>query len=250
MSRQKLIVANWKMFKTPHQAKQFFEEFLPLVAGHNRDGIVVCPAFPALPASVAAVAGSPVHIGAQDLFWHDEGAWTGEVCAEMLVAVGCTHVIVGHSERRQHFHETDAIVNKKLLAALAAGLKPIVCLGESLEEREADSTDYVLKRQYLDSFRDVRAEQMAHITIAYEPVWAIGSGRTATPGLAAQAHRVVRGEVDRSFGDAVAESVRILYGGSVKPDNAHALMSEQEIDGALVGGASLDPQSFAAIVKW
>jgi triosephosphate isomerase len=168
----------------------------------------------------------------------------------MLTGVGCTHVIIGHSERRQHFHETNAIVNKKLKTALDSGLHAIVCIGEVLEERECGSTDWVLKRQYLEGFEGIEAAQMASITIAYEPCWAIGTGRTATPEMAAGAHRIVRSEIEKSFGEEVAQNFRILYGGSVKPDNATSLMSEDQIDGALVGGASLDPQSFAAIVKW
>ncbi len=250
MPRKKIIAANWKMYKTPAEAKSYLDTFLPLVKGHERDEIVVCPPFPLIPLCVNAARDTQVKIGAQDLFWHREGPWTGEVSAEMLTGVGATHVLIGHSERREHFHETSAMVNKKLKAALHSALKPIVCIGEVLEERESGSTDWVLKRQYLECFDGIHASQMADIAIAYEPCWAIGTGRTATPQIAADAHRVVRHQVEKAFGKEIANDFRILYGGSVKPENAHALMSEDQIDGALVGGASLDPQSFAAIVKW
>jgi triosephosphate isomerase (TIM) len=250
MPRKKIIAANWKMYKTPRQAKEFFQTFLPLVQGHDRDEIVICTPFPLLPLCIEQTKGTAVHIGAQNLFWEREGAWTGEVSAEMLIEVGCTHVLIGHSERRQYFHETNETVNKKLKAALAAGLKPIVCIGETLDEREAGSTDWILKRQYLEGFEGIDATQMANIAIAYEPVWAIGTGRTATPEIANAAHRVIRKEIEKSYGEEISNGFRILYGGSVKPDNCCALMSESDIDGALVGGASLDPKSFAAIVKW
>jgi triosephosphate isomerase len=184
------------------------------------------------------------------MFWEKEGAYTGAISAAMLRAAGCSHVILGHSERRQHFGETDDTVNRKLRAALVAGLKPIVCVGEVLEEREAGVTDDVLRRQCGVAFREISGGGAHPIVVAYEPVWAIGTGKTATPELAAEAHRVIRAEAANSFGDDVAAKMRILYGGSVKPDNAKALMSQPEIDGALVGGASLDPRSFAAIVKW
>ncbi|GAC1663537.1 MAG: triose-phosphate isomerase [Acidobacteriaceae bacterium] len=250
MPRPKLIAANWKMYKNCSQARQFIHEFLPLIRPHEKDEIVLCVPFPLLETCANAVRSSPVSIGAQDLFWHKEGAWTGEVSADMLVEVGTRYVIVGHSERRQHFNETNAIVNLKLKAALAAGLHPIVCVGEVLEEREAGSTDWVLKRQYLECFEGIEALPMANCSIAYEPVWAIGTGRTATPEIAADAHRLIRHEVEKQFGESVAQAFRIVYGGSVKPENAHALMSVPEIDGALVGGASLDPKSLAQIVNW
>jgi triosephosphate isomerase len=250
MPRKKLIAANWKMYKTPEQAQAFFRDFLPMVAGHTRDEIAVCPPFVDLPAAVAAAQGSNVAIGTQDVFWEKEGAFTGQISAGMLTAVGCTHVIIGHSERRQFFGETDDTVNRKLKVALAAGLVPIVCVGELLQEREAGLTEEVLRRQTVNAFRGISGVEAAPITIAYEPVWAIGTGKTATPQMAADAHRLIRAEAAKAFGDTAAEDLRILYGGSVKPDNAGALMSQLEIDGALVGGASLDPKSFTAIVKW
>ncbi len=250
MPRKKLIAANWKMYKTPDQAREFFREFLSAVADHTRDEIVVCPPFIDLPAAVEAAKGSKVAIGAQDLHWKDEGAFTGEVSPGMLLATGCTHVIIGHSERRQYFAETDDTVNLKLKAALEAGLTPIVCVGEVLEEREAGLTEDVLRRQCLRAFHAISAKKAAKLVIAYEPVWAIGTGKTATPEMAAEAHLLIRGEAAKAFGQGLADNLRILYGGSVKPENVKALMAEEEIDGALVGGASLDPQSFAAIVKY
>jgi triosephosphate isomerase (TIM) len=248
--RKKVIAANWKMYKTPTQAHEFLEAFLPLVKGHDRDEIVVCPTYLALDVAVNAAKGTNVAIGAQNVNWQQEGAYTGEICSSMLVAVGVTHVIIGHSERRQYFGETDDTVNLKLKAALEAGLKPIVCVGEVIEEREAGLTDDVLRRQCLRAFNKVSAKKAASMVVAYEPVWAIGTGKTATPELAAEAHAVIRREATEIFGEEFAAQLRILYGGSVKPENASALMAQEEIDGALVGGASLDPKSFAAIVKY
>lgn len=248
--RKKVIAANWKMYKTPDQATAFFHDFLPLVAGHDRDEIVVCPPYIDLPTSVDATKGSQIAIGAQDLHWEKEGAYTGEVCPAMLLAIAVTHVIIGHSERRQYFGETDDIVNLKLKAALEAGLTPICCVGEVLEEREAGLTEDVLRRQCLRAFHAISNKKAAKLIVAYEPVWAIGTGKTATPQMAADAHALIRAEAAKAFGQEHADRLRILYGGSVKPENAKALMSEEEIDGALVGGASLDPKSFAAIVKY
>jgi triosephosphate isomerase (TIM) len=250
MPRKKLIAANWKMYKTPEQTLAFFQEFLPLVADHSRDEIVVCPPFVDLHNAVAGAAGSNVFVGAQNMHWEKEGAFTGEISAPMLNAVGVTHVILGHSERRQYFNETDDTVNRKLELALESGLTPIVCVGEVLEEREAGLTEDVLRRQCMRAFNGISAKKAAKMTIAYEPVWAIGTGLTAMPETAADAHSVIRHEAAKAFGDNFAEAVRILYGGSVKPDNATALMSEEEIDGALVGGASLDPLNFTKIVKY
>jgi triosephosphate isomerase len=248
--RKKLIAANWKMFKTPAQARAFVTDFLHLVAGHDRDEIVLCPPYVDLQATIEATKGTNLAVGAQNLHWEKEGAFTGEVSTGMLLAIGCTHVVIGHSERRQYFAETDDTVNRKLETALEAGLTPICCVGEVLEEREADLTDDVLRRQCARAFSGISAKKAAKLVIAYEPVWAIGTGKTATPQIAADAHSVIRGEAAKAFGEAFADRLRILYGGSVKPDNAKALMSEEEIDGALVGGASLDPKSFAAIVKY
>jgi triosephosphate isomerase len=250
MARKKLIAANWKMYKTSSQAQEFLRAFLPAVDGHTRDEIVICPPFTAIAATVEASAGSGIGVGGQDVYWEKEGAFTGEVSAGMLAAAGCSHVVIGHSERRQYFGETDDTVNRKLKAALEAGLTPIMCIGEVLQEREAGLTEDVLRRQCERGLRALSGQKAAKLVIAYEPVWAIGTGKTATPQIASDAHRVIRAEVGRTLGAEVASAMRILYGGSVKPENAHALMSEEEIDGALVGGASLDPKSFAAIVKW
>src|SRR6266567_7576438 len=250
MARKKLIAANWKMYKNPAQTEEFFRAFLPLVFEHNRDEIVVCPPYVDLQAALESAKGSQIAVGSQDVYWKDEGAFTGEISPAMLVAVGCTHVIIGHSERRQYFGETDDTVNLKLKAALERDLTPIVCVGEVLEEREANLTEDVLRRQCLRAFHAISAKKAARLVIAYEPVWAIGTGKTATPQMASEAHVLIRGEAAKAFGDDFAEKLRILYGGSVKPENAKALMSESEIDGALVGGASLDAKSFAAIVKY
>ncbi|HKN32193.1 MAG TPA: triose-phosphate isomerase [Terriglobales bacterium] len=248
--RKNLIAANWKMYKTPDQTCAFFREFLPMVAGHDRDEVAVFPPFIDLPAAAEAAKGSNVSVGGQDLYWEKEGAFTGEISPAMLLSLGCTHVIIGHSERRQYFGETDDTVNLKLKAALEAGLTPIVCVGEVLEEREAGLTDDVLRRQCVRAFHKLSGKKASKLVIAYEPVWAIGTGKTATPQIAAEAHALIRGEVAKALGDSLATNVRILYGGSVKPENAKALMAEEEIDGALVGGASLDPKSFTAIVKY
>ncbi len=250
MARKKLIAANWKMYKTPDETRAFLRDFLPLVAGHDRDEIVVCPSYVDLAAGVEAAKGSNVAVGAQNVHWKSEGAFTGEISAPMLLSVGVTHVIIGHSERRQYFGETDDTVNLRLKAALESGLTPICCVGEVLEEREAGLTDDVLRRQCVRAFHAISAKKAAKLVIAYEPVWAIGTGKTATPELAADAHAVIRREAKEAFGEEFAARLRILYGGSVKPENAAALMAQEEIDGALVGGASLDPKSFAAIVEY
>jgi triosephosphate isomerase len=220
------------------------------VAGHTRDEIVVCPPYIDLADAMEAAKGSNVAIGGQNVHWKEEGAFTGEISAAMLLALGVKHVIVGHSERRQYFGETDDTVNLRLKAALEAGLTPICCVGEVLEEREAGLTDDVLRRQCVRAFHAVSAKKAAKLVVAYEPVWAIGTGKTATPEIAAEAHAVIRREVTEIFGDEFAGKLRILYGGSVKPENAATLMAQEEIDGALVGGASLDAKSFAAIVKY
>jgi triosephosphate isomerase len=248
--RRKLIAANWKMYKTPDETEAFFDAFLPKVVDHDRDDIVVCAPFVDLQAAVNAAAGSNVAVGAQNVHWAKEGAFTGEVSAPMLAAIKVTHVIIGHSERREYFNETDDTVNRKLETALEYGLTPIVCVGEVLEEREAGLTEDVLRRQCVRAFSGISAGKAARLVVAYEPCWAIGTGKTATPQMAADAHSVIRYEAAKAFGEEFADNMRILYGGSVKPDNATALMSESEIDGALVGGASLDVDCFTRIVKY
>jgi len=250
MSRKKIIAANWKMYKTPEQSRQFMDEFLPLVAGHTRDQIVICPPYVDIAAVSEKLNGSNIDVGAQNLYWEVEGAYTGEICAEMLMGAGCKWVIIGHSERRQYFGETDDTVNRRLKVALGAGLAPIVCVGEVKEEREAGVTEDVLRRQCARAFHGISARKAAKMAIAYEPVWAIGTGLTATPEIASEAHRLIRQEATNSFGEEFASQLCILYGGSVKPENAHALLSQAEIDGALVGGASLKADSFSKIVHW
>jgi triosephosphate isomerase (TIM) len=248
--RNKMMAANWKMYKTPDETRAYFHAFLPLVAGHDRDEIVVCPPYTDVDAAIASTKNSNVAIGVQNVHWKADGAYTGEISAPMLLSLGITHVIVGHSERRQYFGETDDTVNLRLKTALESGLTPICCVGEVLEEREAGATDDVLWRQCVRAFHSISAKKAAKLVVAYEPVWAIGTGKTATPELAAEAHAVIRSEAAEVFGEEFANQLRILYGGSVKPENASALMAQEEIDGALVGGASLDPKSFAAIVKY
>jgi triosephosphate isomerase (TIM) len=249
MPRRRLIAANWKMYKTPAHAEEFLHVCLPALKAHTANEIVICPPFTSLAAVSAIVRGSHIGVGGQNMHWEKEGAFTGEISASMLLAAGCTHVILGHSERRQYFCETDDTVNLKLKTALESALTPIVCVGEVLEEREAGLTEDVLRRQCVRAFNKISAKKAGPLVIAYEPVWAIGTGKTATPQLAADAHRIIRAEAAKAFGDEFAEHMRILYGGSVKPDNAKALMAEEEIDGALVGGASLNPETFAAIVQ-
>jgi triosephosphate isomerase len=250
MPRKALIAANWKMYKTPAEAKAFVDAFLPLVKGHDRDEIALFPSPVLLPTVIEAAKDSNVSVGAQNLHFAEEGAYTGETSIGQLIAVGGTHTLIGHSERRQYFGETDAIVNKKLHTALKHNIVPVVCVGEVLEEREGGKTEQVLKTQVTGAFAGITPETAKTIVIAYEPVWAIGTGKTATPEMAADAHRIIRTEVAKLLGDEIAANMRILYGGSVKPDNATALLGQEEIDGALVGGASLKPDSFTAIVKY
>jgi triosephosphate isomerase len=249
-TRVPVIAGNWKMHKTQAETREFFAAFLPLVAGARHCEIVVAPPFTSLAAAVDSARGSQIVIGAQDLFWEPQGAFTGEVSAGMLVETGCRAVIVGHSERREHFGETDEYVARKTSAALAAGLVPIVCVGETLSEREGGRTEEILERQFHGAFAALTAQAFSPILVAYEPVWAIGTGRTATPELAAEAHGFLRSLAASRFGHEAAARLRILYGGSVKPANVRGLMAMEEIDGALVGGASLDAKSFAELVNY
>ena len=244
------MAGNWKMFKTPAETTAFLEKFRPMVAQSTHCEIVICPPFTNLAAAVEAAKGTAIAIGAQNIAWAKDGAFTGEVAGPMIRAVGATHAIVGHSERRQYFGETDETVLKRTQAALEFGLTPIVCVGERLEEREAGGTEECLVGQFQKGIGGLTAEQFARIVIAYEPVWAIGTGKTATPDMAADAHRCIRAQVRAKFGGPAGDAVRILYGGSVKPDNVKSLMAQPEIDGSLVGGASLDPASFASIVNF
>ena len=244
------MAGNWKMFKTPAETSAFFEKFRPLVEKSEHCEIVICPPFTNLAAAVEAAKGTRIHVGAQNIAWAKDGAFTGEISGPMIAAVGATHAIVGHSERRQYFGETDATVLKRTQAALEFGLTPIVCVGERLEERESGNTAAVLIGQFQKGIAGLSEQQFAKIVIAYEPVWAIGTGKTATPEIAADAHRTIRAEVRAKFGKDAGDAVRILYGGSVKPDNVKTLMAQPEIDGSLVGGASLDAASFAGIVNF
>jgi triosephosphate isomerase (TIM) len=244
------MAGNWKMYKTPAETAAFFEKFRPLVEKSEHCEIVICPPFTNLAAAVDAVKGSNIRIGSQNVAWAREGAFTGEISGPMLNAVGATHAIIGHSERRQYFNESDETVLKRTQSALEFGLTPIVCVGERLEDREAGKTDAVLAGQFQKGIAALTEQQFAKIVIAYEPVWAIGTGKTATPEMAADAHRAIRAQVREKFGKNAADAVRILYGGSVKADNAKILMAQPEIDGTLVGGAALDPVSFASIVNF
>jgi triosephosphate isomerase (TIM) len=247
--RRRIIAGNWKMYKTEQQTVEFFQQFNPLVAGITKCDVVICPTFVNISAAVRAAQGTVTQIGGQNLYWGKDGAVTGEICGDMLISVGCRWVLVGHSERRQFFHESDADVLKKTQAALEAGLMPIICVGEKLEDRKGGKTERVLIEQFAAGVAGLTEEQFSKVVIAYEPVWAIGTGQTATPEIAAAAHGLIRAESDKRFGSDAAQQLRILYGGSVKPDNIESLMKEKQIDGALVGGASLDPQSFIKLVQ-
>ena len=243
-----LIAGNWKMFKTVHEAVVFVKELRPLVKDVADVEIVVGPPFTAIHAVAEAARNSNVGVAAQDMHWEREGAFTGEVSAAMIAEAGAEYVIIGHSERRRLFGETDAIVNRKTAAAITAGLTPIVCVGETLEERERNETLAILDRQIKDGLDKVTGEQLAELVIAYEPVWAIGTGKNATAAQAGEAHAHIRTRLRQWFGAEAADQCRILYGGSVKPDNIRQLIAEPDVDGALVGGASLDLKSFSEIV--
>ncbi len=247
--RRRVIAGNWKMYKNQAETRAFFAAFKPLLAGVTDCDIVVAPPFTNIPAAVEAARGTAIGICAQDVFWEKEGAFTGQISTGMLVEAGCRYTIIGHSERRQFFGETNETVQKKTKVALAAGLTPIVCFGEMLADREAGNTEKVIESQFQGSVGALTGEEFSRILIAYEPVWAIGTGRTATPEIAAAAHKYVRQCATAQFSSGHASALRILYGGSVKPDNIKGLMAQEELDGALVGGASLDPKSFASLVK-
>ena len=238
------------MFKTRAETSAFFAAFTPQIQNVQHCDIVVAPPYTALAAAVALAEGTRIAISAQDVHWEDQGAFTGEVSVKMLVDAGCTYTIIGHSERRQYFGETDETVEKKTRAAIAGHLKVIACVGETLVERDRGEAHEVVRRQVRNGLGRLTTADLSHIIVAYEPVWAIGTGRTATPEIAAEMHAAIRKTFAEIYNEAAAEALRILYGGSVKPDNIVALMKEKDIDGALVGGASLDPASFAAIVKY
>jgi triosephosphate isomerase (TIM) len=247
--RKPLIAGNWKMFKTPHEAVAFVNELRSALKDVGKVDIVVAPSFIAVQAVADALKGSNIAVSAQNLHWEKNGAYTGEVSAAMIKDAGATLVIIGHSERRRLFGETDATVNRKIGAALAANLTPIVCVGETLEEREKNDTLPVLDRQIKDGLDGFTGAQVADMIVAYEPVWAIGTGRVATAGQAQEAHQHIRGRLRQWFGADAAERCRVLYGGSVKPDNVGELMGQPDVDGGLVGGASLDVKGFTALVR-
>lgn len=247
--RRGVIAGNWKMFKTQMETEVFFSAFSMLVDGITQCDIVIAPPFTAIHTAVEAARGSQIAIAGQNVFWEKEGAFTGEISPQMLVEAGCRYVIIGHSERRQFFGETDETVAKKTKTALAAGLIPIVCIGEMLHHREAGTTEHICRTQFTDGPGSLTPDEFSRILIAYEPVWAIGTGKVATPEIAAEVHTLIRQCAAEQFSPEHASALRILYGGSVKPDNIQGLMAQEEIDGALVGGASLDAKSFASIVR-
>jgi triosephosphate isomerase (TIM) len=242
------IAGNWKMYKTVAEAVVFTKELRSAVKEITGVEIVVAPPFTAVHAVAEAARNANIGVAAQDLYWEAQGAFTGEVSAPMIKEAGAEYVIVGHSERRQYFGETDATVNKKVVAAMAAGLTPIVCIGETLDQREGNQTFDVLDRQIKNGLDGLTGAQLADLVIAYEPVWAIGTGRVATAAQAGEAHAHIRTRLRQWFGADAAEQCHVIYGGSVKPDNIRELIAEPDVDGALVGGASLDVRSFADIV--
>ena len=246
--RLPFIAANWKMHKTVHEAVVFVKEFRSMVKDIDDVEIVVAPAFTAVHAVAEAARNTNVGVAGQNVHWEKEGAFTGEVSAPILREAGAEYVIIGHSERRRLFHETDETVNRRLVSAIGAKLTPIVCIGETLEEREGNQTLDVLDRQIRAGLDGVTGDQVAALVIAYEPVWAIGTGRNATPEQAGEAHAHIRGRLRQWFGGDAADQCHVIYGGSVKPDNVHELMLNRDVDGALVGGASLDVRGFFDIV--
>ncbi|MBT7086285.1 MAG: triose-phosphate isomerase [Desulfobacterales bacterium] len=249
-NRKPLISGNWKMFKTCSEATEAASQLAKLVGGVSDREVMIAPTYTSLALVSAAVKDSIVSVGAQNLFWEDEGAYTGEISADMVTSAGCEYVIIGHSERRQYFNETDENVNKRIKAAIKGNLKPVLCIGETWEEREAEKTFSVLDKQVKKGLEEFSLSDLGSLVIAYEPVWAIGTGKTATTDQAQDVHKFLRSLIKEMYGEELAESMRILYGGSVKPANIAELMSMPDIDGALVGGASLDPETFSQIVKY
>ncbi len=248
--RTPLMAGNWKLNLTIDEAVGLATALAGQTAGLTDREVMIAPVFTALAPVGKALEGRGIYLGAQDVYWESSGAWTGEVSAPLLKDAGCSHVIVGHSERRQHFGETDEDVNRKARAAIKAGLLPVICVGETLEEREAGRERDVVHRMVKSALEGVSPEDASSVILAYEPVWAIGTGKTASPDQADEIHGYIRGLLSGSFGDIVADRIRILYGGSVKPDNVDELMGKPHIDGALVGGASLEVDSFSRIVRF
>jgi triosephosphate isomerase (TIM) len=247
--RKPIIAGNWKLNKTIKEAIELVTLLKRNITDFQHVDVVVCPPFTALSDVSELLMESEIKLGAQDIFWEEKGAFTGQVSGSLIKDAGATFVIVGHSERRQFFHETHETVNKKVKAALKNGLTPIVCVGESLAEREGNKTFQVIQEQLKGAFAQFTKEEMLQVVIAYEPVWAIGTGKVATPAQAQEVHAFIRKEISKLFTEDIASGIRIQYGGSVKADNIAELMREQDIDGALVGGASLDAASFSDIVK-
>ena len=246
--RVPFIAGNWKMFKTVHETTVYVKELRGLIKDVNDVTVVIAPPFTAVHAASEAARNSNVAVAAQNMYWEKEGAFTGEISAGMVKEAGAEYVIIGHSERRTLFGETDATVNRKVTAAIAADLTPIVCIGETLEQRERNETLDVLDRQIKGGLDGITGDQVAALVVAYEPVWAIGTGRTATPAQAGEAHTHIRGRLRQWFGGPAADACLVLYGGSVKPDNIRDLMAQEDVDGALVGGASLDVRAFHDII--
>lgn len=249
MTRKKVIAGNWKMHKTVQESAQFVKDLRIKVLETKGVDIILCAPFTSLFHMSELLNEMPVGLGAENMHWADKGAYTGEISAEMLKAAGCEFVILGHSERRQYFGETDNTVGKKVSAALNAALKPIVCIGETLEQRNAEQVEEVLTRQLEGAFSDLSVEEMEPVTIAYEPVWAIGTGVNATPEQAVEAHQLIRGWLNEHFGTDLGSTTTVLYGGSMKPANAKDLLKNDDIDGGLIGGASLDVDKFAELVS-
>jgi len=247
--RKKLIAGNWKMFKTANEAVLLINGIKRELRDFDKAEVVVCPPFTALDAAYEVLLNTNILLGAQNVYFEKEGAFTGEISPVMLKGVGCEYVIIGHSERRKYFGETDATINKKVRAILEIGLNSIVCVGETLEERESNKTIDVIKGQLEGCFKDIKVDDMIAIVIAYEPVWAIGTGKNATPDQAEEVHKFIRGWIESKYGAPVAQDIRIIYGGSVKASNIKELMAQPDLDGALVGGASLEAASFNQIVK-
>jgi len=248
--RRPIIAGNWKMYKTVADTCAFFDTLIPEIQNVEHCDVVVAPPFTVLAVAVEETEGTRVAISAQDVHWKNEGAFTGEIAVKMLVDVGCTYTIIGHSERRQFFCETDETVEMKARAAVQAGLQAIVCVGETLNERDEGKAAEVVRRHITNGIGHLTSSDLSRIIVAYEPVWAIGTGRTATPEVAAEMHAEIRKILAEIHGEAAAQEMRILYGGSVRPDNISAIMKKEDIDGALVGGASLDPTTFASIIKY
>jgi triosephosphate isomerase len=249
MARRYFIAGNWKMNNTASKAVELINGINAQIAGETSVDVAVCPTFTALDASSKALAGSNVKLGAQNMYTKASGAYTGEISAEMLKEFNCTYVILGHSERREYFKETDAFINEKVKAVLENGMKPILCVGEKLEEREAGNTIAVVSKQTSEGMAGLSAEDAQKVVIAYEPVWAIGTGKTATPAMAQEVHAEIRKVLADLFGAEASENIQILYGGSMKPENADDLLKEKDIDGGLIGGAALKADSFVALVK-